>query len=113
MERAIGETKRRRDIQIAYNEKHGITPTTIKKKIQDITEGMESSHDKAVKANMNIDAELFANNPKELMRIKEIEMNDAVSELDFETAAILRDEIIKIKESIGEVKAKKRPRRKF
>ncbi len=113
MERAIGETKRRRDIQIAYNEKHGITPMTIKKKINDITEGMESSHDKAVKANMSIDAELFANNPKELMRLKEIEMNQAVSELDFETAAILRDEIIKIKESLGEVKTKKRPRRKF
>lgn len=113
MERAISETKRRRDIQIAYNEQHGITPMTIKKKINDITEGMESSHDKAVKANMNIDAELFANNPRELIRIKETEMNEAVSELDFETAAILRDEIIKIKESLGEVKTKKRPRRKF
>ncbi len=113
MERAIGETKRRRDIQIAYNQKHGITPTTIKKKISDITEGMESSHDKAVKANMNLDAELFANNPKELIRIKEVEMNDAVAELDFETAAILRDEIIKLKESIGDLKVKKRPRRKF
>lgn len=113
MERAIGETKRRRDKQIAYNEKHGITPMTIQKKITDITDKMESAHDKAVSANLTLDAELFANNPKELIKIKEQEMNDAVAELDFETAAILRDEILAIREKIGEVKAKKKPKRIF
>lgn len=113
MERAIHETARRREKQIAYNEKHGITPQTIQKKIRDITEGMLSDHDKAVSANLAIDAQLFAENPKELIRIKEEQMNDAVAELDFETAAILRDEIIKLKESIGDLKVKKRARRKF
>jgi len=113
MERAIGETKRRRDIQIAFNEKHGITPMTIKKAINDISAKMESDHDKAVNANILLDAELFASNPKELIKLKEDEMNAAVAELDFETAAILRDEIFKLRESVGEVKAKKKPRRLF
>lgn len=113
MERAIGETKRRRDTQIAYNEKHGITPMTIKKAISDISAKMESEHDKAVNANMILDEQLFADNPQELIQIKEDAMNDAVAELDFETAAILRDEIFKIKEKLGEVKAKKKPRRLF
>jgi excinuclease UvrABC helicase subunit UvrB len=86
---------------------------TIKKAISDISAKMESDHDKAVNANMALDAELFASNPKQLIKIKEEEMNNAVAELDFETAAILRDEIFKIKESIGEVKAKKKTKRLF
>lgn len=113
MERAIGETQRRRDKQIAHNKKHGITPMTIQKTIHDISAQMESDHDKAVAANMALDAQLFADNPKELIRLKEQEMNDAVAELDFETAAILRDEIQALKEKTGEAKAKKKPRRKF
>lgn len=97
MERAIGETNRRRKVQITYNQKHGITPKTIKKKIQDITEGMETEHDKAVAANLAIDAQIFKEDPEKLIKLKEEEMNEAVKELDFETAAILRDEIIAIK----------------
>jgi protein-arginine kinase activator protein McsA len=62
---------------------------------------------------MAIDEALFADNPRELIRIKEDAMNDAVAELDFETAAILRDEIIKIREKLGEVKPKKKARRNF
>lgn len=106
MERAIGETQRRRDKQIAYNTKHGIIPMSIKKTIRDITEGMLSDHEKAVSASLAIDAQLFADNPKGLIKIKEVQMNDAVAELDFETAAILRDEIIIIKEKLGIVKKK-------
>jgi len=113
MERAIGETKRRRDTQIAFNEKHGITPMTIQKTIKDISDQMESAHDKAVTANLSLDSELFASNPKELIRLKEQEMNDAVADLDFETAAILRDEIQAIKEKMGTAKAKKKPKRIF
>jgi excinuclease ABC subunit B len=113
MERAISETQRRRDKQIAYNTKHGITPMSIKKTIRDITEGMLSDHEKAVSASLAIDAQLFADNPKELIKIKESQMNDAVAELDFETAAILRDEIQVIKEKMGIIKAKKKPKRTF
>jgi excinuclease ABC subunit B len=112
MERAMGETKRRRDVQLAYNKKHGITPKTISKAINDITEGMESDHAKAVNAELALDMELFAavekaggkkgkgkKNPIEkLIALKEAEMKEAVKVLDFETAAILRDEIGVLKE---------------
>ncbi len=113
MERAMGETKRRRDVQLAYNKKHGITPVTISKAINDITEGMESDHSKAVNAELALDMELFAaveaaskgkkgrgkKNPIEkLIALKEAEMKEAVKVLDFETAAILRDEIGVLKE---------------
>ncbi len=113
MERAIGETKRRRDTQLAFNKKHGITPMTISKAINDISAKMESDHDKAVSANLKLDEQLFADNPKELIKIKTDQMNDAVADLDFETAAILRDEIQAIRERSGEAKAKKKPRRNF
>ncbi len=93
LERAIAETNRRRTIQEDYNKKHGITPTTIKKNIQDITESMLSSHDKAVSEELQIDAKVFAKNPDKLIKLKEKQMKEAVKALDFETAAILRDEI--------------------
>jgi excinuclease ABC subunit B len=113
MERAIGETNRRRDIQLAYNKTHGITPKTIQKKIKDITEGMESEHQKAVAKELALDMELFAavaeadkngkkrgkKNPIEkLISLKESEMKESVKVLDFETAAILRDEIKVLKD---------------
>ncbi len=93
MRYALDETARRRTLQIAYNTEHGITPQTIKKNIHDITEALESEHDRAVRANVVLDREVFAKDPKKLIRLKEREMQDAVKVLDFETAAILRDEI--------------------
>ena len=98
IERAMGETNRRRTVQIAYNKKHGITPKTIIKKIHDITDQLESEHQKAVYSNLEIDSVVFAKNPKKLIKLKEKEMNMAVKELDFESAAILRDEIRALKE---------------
>lgn len=113
MERAMSETKRRRDIQLAYNKKHGITPKTIQKKIRDISQALESNHAKAVNAELALDMEIFAaeelaskgkktkgkKNPIEkLIAIKEAEMKESVKLLDFETAAILRDEIKVLRE---------------
>jgi len=100
MERAIGETNRRREKQIAYNTKHGITPKTIIKKIHDITDNMRSDHDKAVKELVRIDEEMMKKSPKKLIKQKEIQMNAAVTMLDFESAAILRDEINILKEKL-------------
>jgi len=57
LDRALGETERRRNIQIVYNKKHGITPKTILKNIKDITEEMESVHGKAVNAELKLDIE--------------------------------------------------------
>ena len=102
IERAMGETNRRRTVQIAYNKKHGITPKTIIKKIHDITDQLESEHQKAVYSNLEIDSVVFAKNPKKLIKLKEKEMSEAVKELDFETAAILRDEIKVLKEKLAQ-----------
>lgn len=110
MRRSMSETNRRRALQIAYNTEHGMTPQTIKKKIHDITEAMDSEHDKAVLANVLLDQEIFAKNPEKLIRLKEKEMQAAVKILDFETAAILRDEIQSLEESLGGKKKKKQIR---
>lgn len=107
---AMEETLRRRTIQLAYNEKHGITPQTIKKNIHDITEAIENEHEKSVREMLVLDLgidslddiEKFA--PKDskqtikkvsaLIKQKEKDMNEAVKNLDFETAALLRDEML-------------------
>ena len=93
MQKAIDETNRRRKIQVAYNTKHGITPTTIKKNIKDITENLMSEREKAVRNLLAIDQVAYGGNIKKLIKDKEKQMSQAVKELDFETAAILRDEI--------------------
>lgn len=93
LERAIGETERRRAIQIAHNKKHGITPQTIRKKISDITEEMQNVHDRTLKEMFLIDKKRFAESPEKLIEEKEKQMQEAVKVLDFETAALLRDEI--------------------
>lgn len=90
---AIDETNRRRSAQIAHNKKHGITPKSIKKKIKDITEEMQSTHDKTLRALLLLDKKAFDKNPDKLIKQKEKQMQNAVKELDFETAALLRDEI--------------------
>jgi len=101
LDRAIKETERRRTIQTAYNKKHGITPQTIIKAIHDITDHLRSEHDKAVGDLLKIDEELAKSNPKLLIRSKEEQMSDAVKELDFETAALLRDELIALRKKLG------------
>ncbi len=93
MERAIAETNRRRAIQVAYNTKHGITPKTIIKKIQDITDQLQSEHQKTVTELIALDKKMFEKDPKKLIKQKEKQMEGAVKVLDFETAALLRDEI--------------------
>lgn len=93
MKRAMDETTRRRTLQVAYNKKHGITPKTIEKKIKDITDELSKDHDKAVATLVALDQAQFTKDPKKLIKEKTKEMQEAVKELDFETAAILRDEI--------------------
>jgi excinuclease ABC subunit B len=93
MDRAIKETERRRKLQLEYNKKHNITPKTINKKIRDITEKIKSKHQKAVESLLIVDDDLFNKNPKKVIKEKERQMERAVKLLDFETAAILRDEI--------------------
>ena len=96
MRKAIGETDRRREIQRAYNEEHGITPETIVKGISDITEFLMSDSKVPTKgrrrrADKQID--MTPNEIEQMMRDLEEEMLAAAEELRFEYAAKLRDEI--------------------
>ncbi len=108
MRNSLDETNRRRTKQLAYNQEHGITPMTILKSIRDITEQLESDHDKAVRANILLDEEVFQNDPDKLFELKNKEMQKAVEQLDFETAAIIRDEIRALEAKLTKNKKKKR-----
>ena len=100
MKAAMEETERRRTIQLAYNEKHGITPKTIIKNIKDIRDQIESKHKGVVAKNLKTQEKDFRKNPARFIKKKEQEMNEAVADLDFETAAILRDEILALKKKL-------------
>lgn len=93
LKHAIDETNRRRTLQLAYNKKHNITPKTIQKEIKDITEHLKTEHDKTVETLLSVDVELYRKNPKKVIKEKRAQMEAAVQVLDFETAALLRDEI--------------------
>jgi excinuclease ABC subunit B len=99
MKTAIDETERRRKLQQAYNEEHGITPQTIKKAVRDLI----SISKKAAKEDL-----VFAKDPESMSK-KELEklikdvtkkMQRAAAELDFETAAVLRDQMIELKKML-------------
>lgn len=96
MERAIGETNRRRKKQIAYNTKHGITPKTIAKKIHDIIGDIQRARERAVGELAELDKSAFAGDVKKLIKQKRLEMHEAADRLDFETAALIRDELRKL-----------------
>lgn len=99
MQRAIEETKRRRELQLAYNEEHGITPKTIQKAIKrGITEEIEAR--KFVREAVGVaDAKSFAT--QEFLNELEAEMLNAAESLDFERAAELRDRLVKLKKEMG------------
>jgi excinuclease ABC subunit B len=81
-------------VQHAYNQAHGITPQTIKKKIADIVGDIERTRSRAVKELVQIDvATLDDKEIKKLVKQKREEMHEAADALDFETAALIRDEI--------------------
>lgn len=93
LKRAVDETNRRRMLQLAYNKEHGITPETVRKEIKDITDTIETERERTVRADLALDAVASHGDMKKLIRRKEKEMTEAARDLDFETAAILRDEI--------------------
>ena len=105
--KAVGETRHRRVAQEAYNKKHGITPTTIIKNIKDITEELRSEHSKAIISMLEVDKELYKKNPRQFIAGKKREMAEAVKELDFESAALIRDELLAMT-GVGSKKKKKK-----
>jgi excinuclease ABC subunit B len=96
IEKAVSETNRRREKQVAYNKKHNITPVTIKKNIKDITEQLRTEHQRAIVVLLEVDKELYKKNPRKVIKEKRKQMEEAVKILDFETAAIIRDEILSL-----------------
>ena len=95
MQKAIDETARRRKIQMAYNEEHGIVPQTIKKEIRDlisVTKVVAKEEDKEVDINS-----LNKQERKELVKKLEKQMQEAVEVLDFELAAQIRDMMLEVK----------------
>ncbi len=99
MEKAIGETSRRRSIQEAYNQEHSITPKTIIKEIRDlisITKAAEDVDENQVKRSYQ---DLSYKEKQELLVNMEKEMKTAAKALDFEKAAALRDTLLELKAS--------------
>ena len=98
MESAIAETKRRREIQMLYNEEHDITPTTIKKKVRDAIEATVVADEETIygiKETDNIEE------IKENISALQAEMMEAAQNLQFERAAELRDKIKQLEERIN------------
>ena len=101
---AIGETTRRRDKQLAWNDKMGITPKGVTKRIKDIIDGVydideERKQLKAAQAHSKYEAMPEKDLERELKRIEK-EMLDAAKNLEFEKAAELRDRLIQLKEKL-------------
>jgi excinuclease ABC subunit B len=93
MERAIGETDRRRDKQIAYNELHGITPQTVRKNVEDILAGLYKGDVDMNRVTAQIDKPMFGANLATHLDGLRTDMRKAAENLEFEEAARLRDEV--------------------
>ena len=98
MDRAITETRRRRALQMAYNEEHGIVPKTVRKAITDITDYLETDEGKRSSAEVN--ADLAGQSRSEILRLiasLEDEMLEASASMDFERAAEARDQVVRLR----------------
>ncbi|MBK0327609.1 excinuclease ABC subunit UvrB [Rhodobacteraceae bacterium F11138] len=93
MERALNETNRRRDRQIAYNEKHGITPATVKKNVEDVLAGLYQGDTDQSRVTAKVDKSLHGGNLEAVLDGLRTDMRKAAENLEFEEAARLRDEI--------------------
>ena len=98
MESAIAETKRRREIQMLYNEEHDITPTTIKKKVRDAIEATVVADEETIYGIKETDN---VEEIKENIAALQAEMMEAAQNLQFERAAELRDKIKQLEERIN------------
>ncbi len=111
MQVAIDETNRRRSIQMAYNEEHGITPTTIKKAVRDLISITKEATQ--VSARLEKDPESMTKDEIEKLIAKvEKQMRKAAADLDFESAASLRDQMLELKEHLVESDPMTRNKRK-
>ena len=93
MDAAIRETERRRGIQNAYNEAHGIVPKTIKKSIRDLIEISSSAAERKGRSGIKMTK---AEREKEIARLEK-QMKEAAKMMEYEYAAVLRDQIIELR----------------
>jgi excinuclease ABC subunit B len=93
MERALGETNRRRAKQIAYNEEHGITPETIKKNVEDVLSGLYQGDTDMARVTAKVEKPLHGANLEAVLEGLRSDMRKAAENLEFEEAARLRDEV--------------------
>jgi excinuclease ABC subunit B len=93
MERALGETERRRTKQIAYNEEHGITPATVKKNVEDILAGLYKGDTDQSRVTAKVDKPMVGANLQAHLDSLRDQMRKAAENLEFEEAARLRDEV--------------------
>ena len=103
MRAALDETQRRREVQMTYNEEHGITPKTIQKAVRDLI----SVSRKVAASELQMEKDPESMSEKELEKlIKELEkqMKKAAADLNFEAAAELRDKLIELKKTLQEIK---------
>ncbi|MEM6905669.1 MAG: helicase-related protein, partial [Pseudomonadota bacterium] len=93
MERAMGETERRRAKQLAYNEAHGITPETVRKNVSDILEGTYEGDTDMARVTAKVDKGQVGSNLQAVLEGLRRDMMKAAENLEFEEAARLRDEV--------------------
>ena len=101
MRNAIEETNRRREIQEAYNEEHGITPTTIKKAVRDLIAVSKAVAETEVKLKKDPES-MSKKELKDLISQLEKQMRQAAANLNFEQAAELRDKMIELKKNLAD-----------
>jgi len=97
MEKAIQETNRRRTIQLTYNENHGITPQTIRKKVHDVIEATKVAEQKSEYLTGAAGGKMSKKDRQTLIGRMEAEMKDAAKNLQFERAAELRDALLELR----------------
>lgn len=103
MDRAISETRRRRALQMQYNEEHGITPQTVRKAINDVMGFMSDGDGEKVGSAEEVNKTLAELSRSEVMRViasMEEDMAAASASMDFEEAARLRDQVVKLRSQI-------------
>ena len=93
MERALAETNRRREKQMAYNQAHGITPETVKKNVEDVLAGLWQGDTDQSRITTKVDKPLVGSNLAAHLDALRAQMRKAAENLEFEEAARLRDEI--------------------